>query len=212
VREFKKFNSAYVVTAGVPLAAPYRKRRLVPFGEYEPLAEVVSWPRWLVPAIRSGVPGDPDPAPLPAGNVAVGVLICWENLFADLARGAARRGAQVLVQLTNDVWFGRTAASAQHNLASVLRAIENRIPVVTASNTGPSQIVDGAGRVVAAVPHLFAEGYAVATVPLRGHATFYSRAGDWLVLVALACLVSGFALRATRRSEYGVTPNAAASP
>jgi apolipoprotein N-acyltransferase len=201
VRQQEKYNAAYVVAPAAPLSTPYRKQRLVPFGEYEPLADVVSWPRWLVPAIQSGVPGDVDPDPLSARGIAIGVLICWENLFADLARASAARGAQMLVQLTNDVWFGRTAASAQHNLASVLRAIENATPVVTASNTGPSQIVDGAGHVMARVPQLFTEGFAVARVPLRTHTTFYSRSGDWLVLVALSCVLLGFTRRATRHRD-----------
>jgi len=185
----RAYNSAYLVVPGQPLGAPYHKVRLVPFGEYLPLEATVSWPSWLVPAVMDSIPGEarrmfhlPDGTP-------VGTLICWENLFAGFVRAWVRDGARLLVQLTNDNWFGPTAAPRQHNLASVLRAVENRVPVVVASNTGPSQIIDPYGRVRGAVPGLFVEGLAVAEVPLGSGGTLYTRAGDLFVLAALAGMV-----------------------
>ncbi len=121
------------------------------------------------------------------------MLICWENLFADLARSTTRDGAQILLQLTNDAWFGRTAAAAQHNLASILRAVENGVPIAIASNAGPSQVIDGSGRIVASAGPAFGEGIAVASVTLRSRTTFYSRAGDWLLVPALALAALAFA-------------------
>ncbi|MFO0730994.1 MAG: nitrilase-related carbon-nitrogen hydrolase [Nitrospiraceae bacterium] len=103
-----------------------------------------------------------------APQISVAALICWENLFSHLARESVNGGAQLLVQLTNDVWFGPTAAPRQHNLMSVMRAVENRVPVVIASNAGPSQLIDGYGRVVAATSNVFQESAITGAVALGG--------------------------------------------
>lgn len=209
VAQRDSYNSAYLVVSGARLGEPYRKRRLVPFGEYLPLRDSLPWPRWLVPEIGDGIAGDwvagfdvpADPANgLPAA-LRIGVLICWESLFADLSREAVQEGAQVLVQLTNDIWFGRTRASAQHNAASLLRAIENRVPVVIASNTGPSQIIDGHGRVQARVVGLFENGVAIGTVVAGTGGTLFTRTGDLFSPgCAVLILVAFFA---GRRDLYG---------
>ena len=107
------------------------------------------WPTWLVaPGLASLQAGS---GALPrwalADGTRIAALICWENLFVEQTRDAVGQGAQVIVQLTNDAWFGHSAASRQHNLASVLRAVESRVPVVITSNAGPSQIIDADGRV-----------------------------------------------------------------
>ena len=187
----RSYNAAYLVVPHAPLGEPYRKRLLVPFGEYLPLEGIIRWPTWFVPRVFASVPGDgPRPFMLPDGT-RFAVLICWENLFGAFVRPSVREGAHLLVQLTNDNWFGRTAASRQHNLASVLRAVENRVPVVIASNTGPSQIIDPYGRIVAAAPGLFVEGIAAAEVPLGAGGTLYTRVGDLFAFAALATLALG---------------------
>lgn len=179
-------NAAFLVEPGRPPGEPYRKIVLVPFGEYVPLEGLVQWPAWLVPASFDSVPGETRRLfTLPDGT-AFAPLICWENLFAGFVRLAVLEGAQVLVQLTNDNWFGPTAAPRQHNLASILRAVENRTPVVIASNTGPSQIIDPYGRVVARVPGLFVEGVTTADVSRRAGTTPYTRHGDPLALAVIA--------------------------
>ena len=187
------YNSAYLVVGDQPLGTPYRKRKLVPFGEYLPGRDVVPWPRWLVPDVDDGkagtagaefdVPGRREAA---KDSVRIGVLICWENLFADLSRTAVRDGAVVLVQLTNDVWFGNTRASGQHNAASVLRAVENRVPIVLASNSGPSQVIDAHGRVSARAGGLFEQGVAVARVDISAAGTLFTRTGDLVSIAAIA--------------------------
>jgi apolipoprotein N-acyltransferase len=111
-----------------------------------------------------------------------------------LARESVNNGAQI-VQLTNDVWFGHSAAPRQHNLMSVMRAVENRVPVVIASNTGPSQIIDGYGRVVAGVPGLFTEGLATGTMHTGTTGTLYSADGDVFVLTVLTWFGVLFAWR-----------------
>lgn len=195
VRERDAYNAAYLVRAGMPIGEPYRKRRLMPFGEYTPLERSVAWPSWLVPAIAHGRPGDSDagfdvPRASPsAPALRIGVVICWENLFADLSRRAVLGGSAMLVQLTNDAWFGPGRAALQHNAASVMRAVENGVPLVLASNAGPSLVIDRFGRVVGRTALQFDAAVAVASVAAGHAATLFNRWGDWF---AAACCVLAF--------------------
>jgi apolipoprotein N-acyltransferase len=188
-------NSAYFVSPGEPIGEPYRKMRLVPFAEYRPLGEIIRWPEWLIPRVHAMTPGEVRQRFALSDGTLIGLLICWENLFADFARPSVRDGSRLLVQLTNDAWFGRTGAPRQHNLASVLRAVENRTPVVIASNTGPSQIIDPYGRIVARVPDIFREGVTVGEVRLGSGGTLYTRVGNLFVLAVIGCLAIGAAWR-----------------
>ena len=183
------FNTAHFFQPGNSLAQQlYRKRVLVPFAEYVPHADIIPWPKWLAPRVTQMTPGEQPQLFAVTNDLAVGVLICWENLFAPLARESVGDGAQLLVQLTNDVWFGRSAAPRQHNVMSVMRAVENRTPILIASNTGPSQLIDGYGRVVAAVPTTFSEGIATGAMHAGGGGTLYSAIGDVFVLAAMGLL------------------------
>lgn len=180
----RAFNSAHLFKPNGTTSPPYRKRMLVPFAEYVPHADVIPWPEWLAPRVTELTPGDAGQLFALTPQMSVSALICWENLFSRLARESVRGGAQLLVQLTNDVWFGPTAAPRQHNLMSVMRAVENRVPIVIASNTGPSQVIDGYGRVVATTPDTFLESTITAAIAIGGSGTLYSRTGDWFVLLA----------------------------
>ncbi len=185
------YNSAHLVAPGAPRAPAYRKRRLLPFAEYVPVEHLVRWPAWLVPPLTALTPGDgPRVFSLPGGP-RVGALICWESMFAGLARDAVRDGAAVLAVLTNDEWFGRSAAAVQHNLAAVLRAVEARVPVVVASNTGPSQIVDPYGRVIASRPGLFEPAVVMARVSTTRSPSVYTRTGDVVAMTALGIAAFG---------------------
>jgi apolipoprotein N-acyltransferase len=184
-----QYNSAHFITPGwSPALAPYRKRILVPFGEYLPMASSFKWPSWLVPEVFNVLPGDGYKHFAIAEDRWVSPIICWENLFADYVRLLAREDTTLIVQLTNDNWFGKTAAPRQHNMASVFRAVENRIPVLIASNTGPSQIIDAFGRILSEVPHLFSEGVATAEVTLGYGKAFYTRNGDVFAFMCMALI------------------------
>ena len=199
LRTRETHNAAYLIAPQTPPAEPYRKRRLVPFAEYLPLEGRFDWPAWLVKPALAHLQAGPTVPPrwsLPDGT-RIAALICWENLFASLAHAAVGDGARVLVQLPNDAWFGHSAAARQHNLASVLRAVENRVPVVIASNTGPSQVIDARGRVVAALDEMFVAGFAVASVPTGIGPTVFQKtrgAGS-----AVALLLTAAALCLGRR-------------
>jgi apolipoprotein N-acyltransferase len=199
VARHRAYNSAYLVSPGEPLAPPYRKHLLLPFGEYVPLEGVLTWPAWIGGRGFDKAPGTglhlftlPDGTPF-------ATLICWESFFSNLSRESVEGGARLLVQLNNPAWLGRTAAGQQQNLSSVLRAVENRVPVVLASNTGPSIIIDRYGRVIARTPEIFAADIAVGDVTLGSGKTVYTQVGDLFVFGVLAGLAVGV-LR--RRSAF----------
>jgi apolipoprotein N-acyltransferase len=192
--ERRGYNAAYLVTEQ-GLSPPYIKRVLLPFGEYVPLENIVGWPAWLAPSMYRRVPGNEAAVYRVSDGMAFSPLICWENLFADLARDSVRRGARLLAMLSNDAWFGSTAEPRQHNVPSVLRAVENRVPVVVASNGGPSEIIDAYGRVVAQAPGLFEEDVVIGEVALGAGGTLYTRIGDVFTFI----IMGAFAFAIFRR-------------
>jgi apolipoprotein N-acyltransferase len=144
----RAYNSAYLYSPTGNLTARYDKVQLVPFGEYVPGRS------WL-PFLNRYHIRDQDfaaaavPRVLQAGTIAVGPMICFESSFPNLAWALVRRRAQVLVIITNDAWFGHTAAAAQHEQIAVLRAVETGRWVLRAASTGISSIIAPNGRVVA---------------------------------------------------------------
>ena len=203
----RAYNSAYLYRPGAAPEGPYNKVVLLPFGEYVPLPGF-PWPHWLVQMTFDVVPGRGEGSllALPDGT-RLAPIICWENLFSTLVRRRVEAGADVVVHAANLYWFGRTEAPLQHRLASVLRAVENRVPVVVASNLGPSTVIDGWGRIVAGEPRLFAPGLVTAAVPRGSGPTLYTRFGDVFaglaILAALAAIAQGMARRETGPARRG---------
>jgi len=176
-------NSAILVSANGGRSLPYHKNLLVPFSEYIPLEGLINWPEWLVSEIVPLEPGNGyRNFPLP-NRVRLSPIICWENLFADFVRLAVPEPPGMLIHLVNDNWFGRSPASVQHNAASVFRAIENGIPLIVASNTGPSVIIGSRGRILTAVEGLFTPGIAIADIAASTSSTFYSRHGEVFIFI-----------------------------
>jgi apolipoprotein N-acyltransferase len=118
---------------------------------------------------------------LPHPKGKIGVLICFETIFPELSRAYKQDGCRILVNITNDAWFGDTSAPYQHLSMLVFRAVENRIWIARAANTGFSAVIDSSGRIVKRVP-LFQTGWIYANIPLRGEKTFYTRYGDWMII------------------------------
>jgi len=187
--EERAYNSAYLITPKGPHPEPYRKVRLLPFGEYLPLEAFVRWPAWFIPKVFQEIPGDKPRRFKLMEGIWFTVRICWEGVFADFLRQSVKEGAHLLVQLNNANWFGRTGAEPQHNLTSVFRAVENRIPVLVASNTGPSLIIDPFGRVLASIPDFFVAGTATADVSVGNGLTFYTKFGDLFAFTCIAGVV-----------------------
>ena len=187
-------NAAFVVTER-GIVGRYDKIHLVPFGEYVPLSGVIGFVRgWaefiaeLEPGTRAVVFTGP-PAPF-------GVVICYEGIFPDLFREFVNNGARVMVNMTNDGWFGRTSGPEQHLTMYPFRAVEHRIAVVRAANTGVSAFIAPSGQIVRHLG-LFQRGVLVDRVALRHGRTLFTRLGDWVawLSLALAAVSVGTALR-----------------
>jgi apolipoprotein N-acyltransferase len=185
-------NRAYLLCAGGEVAGWQDKQQLVPFGEFVPFAKLLFFARPLVQAVGNFEPGE-GPRLLGAPERRFGALVCYEVIFPDLVRRFAAAGATFLVNITNDAWYERSAASAQQFAHLAFRAVENRRPIARAANTGISGFVDANGRVLAASP-LFVRGQWAAELPLPSRTTLYTRWGDWLprlcVLMSLAALLA----------------------
>ena len=180
------FNSAFMVTEGGLVGYPYSKIHLVPFVERVPFIDP-SRLESLVGELRyfgALSPGDDMPI-MVAGGSTFGILICYESAFAALARQYRRAGTDYLVNMTNDAWYGReawygrTTALWQHPAHLVMRAIEQRVGVARAANTGISMFVDPLGRTYERTP-LFEPAVRVATVYTTDVVTLYARWGDWV--------------------------------
>ena len=191
------FNSAFLIDAGM-LRFRYDKIHLVPFGEYMPLS-------WLLP-LGPGIaardadysPGDKMTVMSFPGLPHFSVLICYEAIFPELARLALSNGATLLVNITNDGWFGDSAAPYQHLAMAGMRSIENRVWLVRAANTGVSAAFDPAGRMVASIP-LQEEGMLTVAVPESPRVgCFYSRFGD---LFAWSCVLACILLAVSAGAE-----------
>jgi len=126
------------------------------------------------------------------GDYRLGVQICYEIIFPHLSRAMIKNHASLLVNITNDAWYGRSSAPNQHFSMTVFRAVENRRSIIRSANTGISGFIDPSGRVIAATP-LFKDATITRSVTMLEGTTFYSRFGD---LFAMACLgvtlVAGF--------------------
>lgn len=186
-------NSALLIAPGRHIAARYDKQHLVPFGEYVPLPRLLFFVKRLTHGAGSFVPGDSrDPIPSPAGRI--GVLICYEDVFPDVARDEAARGADLLATITNDAWYGRTSAAWQHTAMDVFRAIETRRPVVRAAQTGVSAFVDASGAIRAELTPFVGPASLVVDVPRGGPRALYP--GELFAAVAVG--LSAFAAAASR--------------
>ncbi len=186
------FNAAMLSdTAGsIRSQPPYHKSFLVPIVERVPFLD----PRWFR-KLRYfggfGRGGHQPPFTLPFGKV--GVLICYESIFPSLARDYRNDGATILVNITNNAWFGRSLAPWQHEAHLALRAIENRVGIVRAANTGISSYIDPLGRIHGET-ELFTSAtrqYTAQTTDIR---TLYAIAGDWLGWLCMAALVGLLAI------------------
>jgi apolipoprotein N-acyltransferase len=139
------YNRAFLLNKNGNVIKSYDKEHLVPFGEYVPLDGWLPLGK-LVEGIGDFRPGR-DPSPLRIGSLALGALICYEAIFPELAQGRVAAGANALVNISNDAWYGRSSAAEQHLHLSILRAVEQGRWLIRATNTGISAVVDAKGRV-----------------------------------------------------------------
>ncbi len=191
---YRYLNSAFLLSPEGAVLGRSDKVHLVPFGEYVPLGRFLPFIDKLVSGIGDFSPGTVNPLPLKEAKL--GVLVCFEGIFPELARDYALSGSGLLVNITNDAWFGRSSAPYQHLAMTRFRAVENRLWVARAANTGISALIDAQGRIVAR-SELFTPAVVRGKVVLGGEATLYQRLGE---LPALGlCALAGYWLFRTRR-------------
>jgi apolipoprotein N-acyltransferase len=175
------------------LVSRYRKMHLVPFGEYVPLQPVFTlggrFGAKLVQEVSDFTPGTEASTGIVGGH-RIGGYICYEAIFPALVRRFPAAGAELLVNITNDAWYGTTSAPYQHLAMAAFRAVENRRYMVRAANTGITAVVDPWGRVLDET-RLFDRTVLVREVPFVTDTTFYTRHGD---VFAYACFAGAMAL------------------
>jgi len=191
------YNSAYLVRGTERADERYDKMRLVPFGEYIPFKFMFGW---LMPLADAFGVGD-----FSAGStfklfrlyddISFGTLICFEDIFPQLAREYVRKGAKFLVVMTNDSWFGRTDAPYQHLAASIFRAVENGVPIVRAANTGVSGLISANGQVTNRITskegqELFVTGHETGSILLTFQKTGYQKNGYLFPVMILIVMLN----------------------
>ena len=201
------FNSVFVVASSGELVDRYDKTHLVPFGEYVPFRSLLGFLSGVATGLAQG---DITPGKAPRvlqiseawpANTALAALICYEVIYPDLVREAVRDGARVLLNLTNDAWYGRTSAPHQFLAIAATRSAEHGVPMLRAANTGVSGVVDAGGIVLQETP-IFERRALMAVLPRpRAGATLYTRLGDWVVWACWGLLIGIGGVRVVKRRE-----------
>jgi len=190
------YNSAFLISPAGEIVQKYDKMHLVPFGEYVPLSSLLFFVHKMAAGIGDFSAGEAFTVfETPKGRF--GVLICFETIFPDQVRRYVLAGADFLVNITNDAWFGDSAAPYQHLSMAALRAVENGVYLVRAANTGISALVAPSGQILER-SDLFVEAVLSATMAPRSGGTFYTRRGDLFAWGSV--LISLFLLASRRRT------------
>ncbi|MBN2428890.1 MAG: apolipoprotein N-acyltransferase [Deltaproteobacteria bacterium] len=188
-RRARYLNSAFLMSKAGKELGRSDKIHLVPFGEYNPFGRFFPFLEKMVAGIGDFSPGTIKPLPFEKGKA--GVLICFEAIFPEIARNYTRKGCDLLVNITNDAWFGHSSAPFQHLSMTLFRAVENRVWIARAANTGISAFIAPSGRVVSQTG-IFKTLSLSAEIGLGSRATLYNRIGDAVPAVFL--LLSGLAI------------------
>ena len=186
------YNSASLVSPNGECVSRYDKVHLVPFGEYVPFKNIFSFAGGLTKEVGDFSRGT-SRAPLDAGGAKLGTFICYESIFPDEVRQFANNGAQVLVNISNDGWYGDSGAYAQHLKQSRMRAVENDRWLLLDTNTGLTAAIDPNGRIVASAPRKTRTALR-APYALSSATTFYTRHGDWFAYLCAIISVAALSM------------------
>jgi apolipoprotein N-acyltransferase len=197
------FNSAALVSPQGEFVARYDKMHLVPFGEYLPFPQLFSFAGGLTKEVGEFQRGL-SRTPLDAGGQRLGMFICYESIFPDEVRAGPLQGAQLLVNISNDGWYGDSGAWSQHLQQTRMRAIENDRWLLSATNTGKTASIDPFGRLVTAVPRKIRTALSAPYALISG-TTFYTRHGDWFAylcaIISAGAICLPFALNSDASKE-----------
>ncbi|MBI3316396.1 MAG: apolipoprotein N-acyltransferase [Candidatus Omnitrophica bacterium] len=198
----RAYNSAYLIGADGEMKNRYDKRYLVPFGEYIPLKPLFGWLSPIAESLGVSDFYEGDEATIFSvlnDDFKFSTLICFEDIFPSLSRSFTQAGAHLLGVLTNDAWFGKTAAPYQHLQASIFRAVENGVPIVRAANTGVSAFISPKGEVLVRIENqkgesIFISGHKTMNIPFEDNPrkTLYQQGGWIFPYVALIGFVIMF--------------------
>lgn len=182
------YNSVILADNGGMIIDRYHKKHLVPFGEYVPYRKALFFVKKLVEPLGDFMAGKGYTPLLVRDNFMVGPLVCYEDVFPEISREQVRNGANLLVNMTNDAWYGYSSAAHQHLAISVFRAVENRRYMLRATNTGVTAVIDPRGK-VELESDLFVPTFVVAGVPVLDGLTIYDRIGDLFAYICAAIVV-----------------------
>ena len=211
-RDNDYFNAAFLFDPDGRFVATYRKRHLVAFGEYLPLARALPFLRRMIPIPGDFTPGDRFvPFELAGPRARIAPLICFEDVLPGLTRQSAGDDIEVLLNLTNDGWFGQSAAQWQQAANAVFRAVENGLPLVRCTNNGLTCWIDSRGRLreilQSETGDVYAAGFMTAKIPLlsagpKREPTFYNRHGDWFGWGCVAVALSVGFIGVVRKNRF----------
>jgi apolipoprotein N-acyltransferase len=215
-KEVDYFNSSFLINPGGEIVSRYCKRNLVIFGEYIPLVRWLPFIKWFTPITGGFASGDrvvkfdvERRKDSPGKPVHTATLICFEDIFPHLVREYVDDDTDFLINMTNNGWFGESAAQWQHAAAAVFRAVENGVPLLRCSNNGLTCWVDEHGRIRQLLRSnggsVYGAGVMRAEIPVRiagGKlpATFYRQRGDWFgwTCVAITAITALNRIRTNR--------------
>jgi apolipoprotein N-acyltransferase len=184
----KLLNSAFLIAPDGSTVGRADKLHLVPFGEYVPLATFLPFVKKMVQGIGDFSPGK-SVTPLAAPFGKMGILVCFEGIFPEISREYVLNGAGLLVNITNDAWFGDSSAPYQHLSMTVFRAVENRVPLVRSANTGITAFIDSRGH-IQGMSRLFTEAVLNGKVRMGFERSLYTRFGDLFAFICSAAALT----------------------
>ncbi len=186
--EYTKFNTAFLTDSNSLILGTYNKVKLLMFGEYFPLINTkLKFIKNIIPVMGDLTPGkNLNILEVPEKNIRIGTLICYEDILPYFGREFTKKGANILINMTNDAWFGKSLAPYQHLLVSIPRAVENRRYFVRSTNSGVSTIISPTGK-IEAKSGIFTQENLVGEVALiESKPPLYARVGEifpWICLI-----------------------------
>lgn len=194
-------NSALVLNAQGEIEDYYHKKELVPFGEYVPYQDLFWFARQLTVEVGRMEAGKTF-RPVRMGKYLMGILICYEDIFPYAAREMVARGANALINLTNDAWYGYTSAAYQHLVYSQYRSVETRRYMIRATNTGISALINTRGHILWQGKELFTRENFLTSLPLYDGKTLFVRAGYLLPHVFLILMAVNLIQARLKRNSW----------